>query len=260
MAPLRETYSIDITPSKIIEKAIGGPKLEKPVDHVFTVATIDINASYAATAGIMSFATDTSSKVLFHKLIKMHVDGKLPDAAYDDAIIKKLDEIAKYLISLGVHLDAIVADCGGRNWNAVLRWAKAGKKLYGVSCCGFAGRGATNYNPYVKTRLIDARTCSVLCGDDKERTVSGSGLRYVLFDADATKVAAQKALLAPPYTQGSMLLYDGDADEHKDLALQVCNERLRSMSTVGVKTTYHWLVREPHDFNDVLSMGIAAAD
>lgn len=234
--------------------------MEKPSDHVFTVASIDINASYAATCGILSFGTDTSCKVLFHKVIKMHVDGKLPDMAYDEAIIKKLDEIAKYLVALGIHLDAIIADCGGRNWSAILRWAKAGKKLYGVSCCGFAGRGANNYNPHVKTRLIDARTCSVLCGDDKERAVSGSGFRYVLFDADFTKVSAQKALLAAPYTPGSMLLYDGDADEHRDLALQICNEKLRSMTTIGARTTYSWVVKEPHDFNDVLSMAIAAAD
>ena len=260
MEPHRETFKLDISPAKILEKAVGGPKLERPVDHLFCVAALDINASYAITCGVVSFARDTSSKILFHKIFKASIDGRLPDAAYNDAVIKKLDEISKYVLALGVKIDAIVADCGGRNWDAVLRWAKAGRKLYGVSCCGFAGRGSTNYNPYVRTRLVDARTHSVLCGDDRERTVSGSGFRYVLFDADATKLAAHKALLAAPYTPGSMQLYDGDAEEHRDLALQVCNERLRSVQTVGVKTTYSWATKEPHDYNDVLSMAIAASD
>ena len=44
---------------------------------------------------------------------------------------------------------------------------------------------------------------------------------------DFYKEAVQKALICPIGAVGSCTLYFGDADEHRDFAIQVCNEKLR---------------------------------
>ena len=61
MSPVKHSYTIDITPSKVVEKISKDKMLEVPDGHVFVAGAIDLNTSYAATAILMAFKPDTTS-------------------------------------------------------------------------------------------------------------------------------------------------------------------------------------------------------
>ena len=67
----------------------------------------------------------------------------------------------------------------------------------------------------------------MLCGDAEERVKAGAGRKYVLWNSDRYRAQAQKALLAEIGSAGGCTLYNGDADTHRDFAIQICNEQLR---------------------------------
>ena len=48
---------------------------------------------------------------------------------------------------------------------------------------------------------------TVLCGDALERVRSGAGVKYVFFDADFYKEQAQRAIVAPLNSAGSLSLF-----------------------------------------------------
>jgi len=86
MTPLKTTFSIDITPNKILKNISDTKELEVPDGFVFTAGAIDINVSYAITATLVSFRPDTTSRVIWHKVFPVKIDGALPDAAYNQAV------------------------------------------------------------------------------------------------------------------------------------------------------------------------------
>lgn len=76
---------------------------------------------------------------------------------------------------LGVKIDGIAIDAGGRNWDAVCQFCNNAQGLVGLPCCAFSGRAANIFNPYVRTRLRDAINRTVLCGNAQEHVKSGAG-------------------------------------------------------------------------------------
>ena len=93
MSPVKHSYSIDISPSKVVAKISKDKLLEVPDGHVFVAGAIDLNTSYAATALLMAFKPDTTSQVIWHETFGMNVDQKLPDMAYNSAVHDKLLKI-----------------------------------------------------------------------------------------------------------------------------------------------------------------------
>lgn len=259
MSPVKHSYSIDIAPSKVVAKISKDKLLEVPDGHVFVAGAIDLNTSYAATALLMAFKPDTTSQVIWHETFDMNVDQKLPDMAYNSAVHDKLLKICSHIKSLGVKIDGLAIDAGGRNWDAVCNFTKAASRQVGIPLCAFVGRSSSMFNPYVRSRLRDAIGKTVLCGNAQEHVKSGAGQKYVFFDADFYKVAAQKALICPIGAVGSCNIYFGDADEHRDFAIQVCNEKLISMQHKAGRDIYHWKSMEPHDYLDCMSMCYAVA-
>lgn len=226
MSPVKHSYTIDITPSKVVQKISRDKMLGIPDGHVFVAGAIDLNTSYAATAVLVAFKPDTSAQVIWHETFEMHVDQKLPDTAYNAEVHKKLHSICTQIKSFGVKIDGMAIDSGSRNWDAVCNFTKVCSRQIGIPLCAFAGRSSNMFNPFVRSRLRDAIGRTVLCGDAQEHVKSGAGKKYVFFDADFYKVAAQKALLCPAGAAGSCSIYFGDAEEHRDFAIQVCNEKL----------------------------------
>ena len=259
MSPVKHSYSIDISPSKVIQKIAAEKMLESPDGYVFVAGAIDLNTSYAATALLMAFKPDTTSQVIWHDTFDMNIDQKLPDIAYNAAVHEKLSYICQQLKSFGVKIDGLAIDAGGRNWNAVCNFCKVSARSIGLPMCAFAGRSASMFNPFVRSRLRDAIGKTVLCGDAQEHVKSGAGNKYVFFDADFYKESAQKALLCPSGAAGSCNLYYGDKDEHRDFAIQVCNEKLISIQHKAGRDIYSWKSMEPHDYLDCMSMCYAVA-
>jgi hypothetical protein len=48
-------------------------------------------------------------------------------------------------------------------------------------------------------------------------------------------------------------------DEHRDFAIQVCNEKLRFVQHKAGRDIYSWATKEPHDYLDCMSMCWAVA-
>lgn len=195
----------------------------------------------------------------WHQTFTVNIDGKLPDAAYNAQVHGFLVQVCSAMKSLGVKIDGLAIDAGGRNWDAVCGFAKTASKTVGLPACAFAGRSANMFNPYVRSRLRDAIGRTVLCGDAREHVKAGAGFKYVFFDADFYKETAQKALLCPSGAAGSCGLYFGDVEEHRDFAIQACNEKLRFVQHKAGRDIYSWNTKEPHDYLDVLSMCYAVA-
>jgi hypothetical protein len=49
----------------------------------------------------------------------------------------------------------------------------------------------------------------------------------MFFNADYYKEMVHKSLTAPIGASGSCSLYFGDIEEHKDFAIQICNEKIK---------------------------------
>ena len=259
MSPVKNTYSIDISPNKVLTKISEHKECEVPDGYLFVSGAIDLNTSYAATASLIAFKPDTSSAVIWHEIFPMNIDQKLPDAAYNATLHQKLIDICSTIKSLNVKIDGLAIDAGGRNWQAVCNFSKVAMRTIGIPTCAFAGRSANIFNPFVRSRLRDAIGRTVLCGDAQEHVKNGAGQKYVFFDADFYKEAAQKALLCPIGAVGSCQLYFGDVEEHRDFAIQVCNEKLRFVQHKAGRDIYNWASKEPHDYLDCMSMCYAVA-
>lgn len=99
-----------------------------------------------------------------------------------------------------------------------------------------------------------------MCGDAAEHVKAGAGQKYVFFDADFYKETFQRAVLSEPGAPGACSLYDGDASEHSEFAIQACNEKLVYVKHMpDGRNRYEWKSAEPHDFLDCMSMCYAVA-
>jgi hypothetical protein len=175
MSPKRYSVALDITPKVVVSKMNDYKQLEIPDGYVFVAAASDLNVSYAITTTVTAFKTDMTSVVIYHKIKRCRIDGKLNDTEYNQKVFNTLCEIGKELKSLNVKIDGWAIDAGGRNWDAVCQFAKKSFLLTGVSGGAFAGRSSTLFNPYVRSRLRDAIGRTVLCGNNDEHIKSGSG-------------------------------------------------------------------------------------
>ena len=100
----------------------------------------------------------------------------------------------------------------------------------------------------------------MLCGSPEEHVKSGSGTKYVFFDADLHKEMAQRAFMSEIGAPGSCSLYFAKPEEHTDFAIQVCNEKLLFVKHgQDGRNTYRWKSAEPHDYLDCMSMCYAVA-
>ena len=259
MSPVKNTYSIDISPNKVLAKISDYKECQIPDGHVFVAGAIDLNTSYAATAALVAFKPDTTATVIWHETFPTNIDQKLPDAAYNAAVHEMLTQVCSAIKGLNIKIDGLAIDAGGRNWDAVCGFAKIAMRTIGIPACAFAGRSSSMFNPFVRSRLRDAIGKTVLCGDAQEHVKNGAGKKYVFFDADFYKEAAQKALLCPIGAVGSCTLYFGDVEEHRDFAIQVCNEKLRFVQHKAGRDIYNWATKEPHDYLDCMSMCYAVA-
>ena len=90
MSPVKNTYSIDISPNKVLTKISDHKECEIPDGYVFVAGAIDLNTSYAATAALVAFKPDTTAAVIWHETFPVNIDQKMPDAAYNAAVHEML--------------------------------------------------------------------------------------------------------------------------------------------------------------------------
>lgn len=260
MKPKRYSFQIDISPRIVMSRSNEVGRLKVPEGYVLVACATDLNVSYAASTTITAFKPDMTAHVIYHEITPCKIDSKLNDTEYNQKVYNLLVGIGKKLKSLGIKIDGWAIDAGGRNWSAVCSYAKQAMSSCGLPACAFAGRASNIFNPFVRSRLRDAIGRTVLCGDSAEHIKAGSGQKYVFFDADLFKEMVQKAFLSELGAPGGCSIYDGDADEHSEFAIQICNEKLLFVKhSQDGRNHYNWKTQEPHDYLDCMSMCYAVA-
>ena len=119
MTPTKAECALAISPNKVAGKIAQSKELEVPDGFVFTTCAIDLNTSYGLTYNIVAFKTDMTSIVIHHDIMKVRIDQKLADTAYNAKVHEALLSCCEKLKKLGVKIDAVAIDAGGRNWDAV---------------------------------------------------------------------------------------------------------------------------------------------
>lgn len=116
MSPHAEQAALNISPNVVVKKTNQHPRLFVPDGFIYTIATSDINSSYAITTTITAFKTDTTSVVIYHHVTKCSIDNKLTETEYSQQLYNKLTEVGNELKALQVPLTGWSIDAGGRNF------------------------------------------------------------------------------------------------------------------------------------------------
>ena len=173
-----------------------------------------MNVSHALTNTIVSFDSHMTATILYHEIYKCHISSNLPETEYHQQVYNLLTKYGKKVASLGLKIDYVGIDAGGANFNPVCDWTNHSIKLCGLSSRGFVGRASHMWNGNVRSKLRSATGRTVLCGDEAEHLKSGSGKKWVAWDADAGKMAVLKAVLVAPYGLAGLMLYNGTPNHH----------------------------------------------
>ena len=137
-------------------------------------------------------------------------------------------------------------------------FTKNSVSICGIPSVGMIGRSSHIWSENIRSRLRASQERTILCGDIKEQISSGSGKKWIAWDSDYYREKAQKAMMAEIGSIGSLCLYDGDIEEHKDFALQFCNEKLMyKRERQDGKTQYSWRSADPHDMLDSTAQNFA---
>lgn len=264
MAPHRNEAVFRITAKLITSRIRKGIQAgELPDDAVLTLATTDLNPSYGFTSVIGTFNRDMCGHVPAYHVMKtdIHDSGNKKENARRvyDALVRCAREIVEVCKGYGIKLDAWGIDAGGTYFDVVHKFAR-NAELLGIpfKIVPMTGRAGVTWNPFVKSRIKDARNDTVECGDRDE---DGNKRRWVFFNANAWKENAQAAWKPEIGSPGGMTLFDGGVnhDGPRGFATQIANEYLLSKVQKNERWIYKWKTKEPHDFGDCLAMLFALA-
>jgi len=260
MRPQRQQFALAIEPKTVKSKVNRHPRCTIPDGFVFVSCATDVNPAYALTTTIVAYKTDTTSAVVAHIIKPIRIDQKLNATEYNQRLFDALAEHGREIRQLGVPINGWGIDAGGANFDAVCLFTRESMNLCGLPACALVGRSATKFNGLVRSRLRNEINATVLCGDEAEQLKSGTGKKYMFWNADLYKERVQRAFLAEVGAAGGCSLYQGGEDEHTEFAIQFCNERLKGKSRrLDGRDEYFWKTSDPHDYLDTMAMCLAVA-
>ena len=262
LKPKKFSVQVDVTAKNVLEKIGSTPMLTTPQGTQIVVSSWDLNVSHALTNTIVSFDSHMTATILYHEIYKCHISSNLPETEYHQQVYNLLTKYGKKVASLGLKIDYVGIDAGGANFNPVCDWTNHSIKLCGLSSRGFVGRASHMWNGNVRSKLRSATGRTVLCGDEAEHLKSGSGKKWVAWDADAGKMAVLKAVLVSPYGLAGLMLYNGTPNHHQDFATQLTNEKLLYIThQSNGKDLYNWKTKSAidHDYLDTVAQAYAVA-
>ena len=257
MTPARETFAFELSERLILSRVRRGVPLHHiPPEAVLTVAATDINPAYALSTVVVSFDLRLTALVAAYQASPVKIPDDLPESEFERRVYEELAAHGRLVASLGIKLGCWGVDAGGRQFNAVTRFAPNSAALCGIAATPMLGRAGRNWNPWVRSRIRAALNDTVLCRDSQ-------GREWLAWDADAYKERAQLAWTPEPGAPGGLSLCDGGAD-HVRFAIQIANEKLVEKKRIrrpdGMDgSEYRWKTRDPHDFGDCLAMCYALA-
>jgi hypothetical protein len=226
---------------------------ERPEWVTRVIASTDVNPSYAFSTVVMGFGEDQSAVVLWYGLHKLTISGDAPSAVLAKALYESLVRHGKELAGCPVKVEEWAIDGGGGQFDPVIRLAGDAARLCGIPAHGFTGRGAAKYRPWGKTVSGALREECHGCMAKKD----GRTIRWVAWNADYWKEAAQRAWLGEIGSPGSVSLYKGS---HKEFATQVCADKLMGKGEVGGQMMWNFhRIPGKNDFGDAMAQGYALA-
>ena len=262
-SPVEISTSLPIT-AAIVNARVGDYKeLEIPAENVrYVCASTDLNPSKYFTTVIAVFMRDGTCRIIWHKFTPTKIRATLNEQEYYKAVYEALAALGKELKGISDKLTHPIqgwaVDCNGTNWMPALDFARNSKQICGLPCCGFVGKASTQFRTKLQSRLKECVNKTLLCGDKDEQTKSGSGRKWMYFDADHYHEQVQKGFLTALGNLGSICWYrDGN---HAKWAAQVAAERLLYKKERADGTTYYqWKQLGPdHDALDAIGQALAA--
>ena len=258
MSPKRYTFALDINPQKILKKISNHPQYVIPEGYSIILASSDLNLSYCISTTIIAYKIDGTGVMIGHIFKPCSISTKLTDAEYYRQVYDLLSQHGRELKELNLKGLKWAIDCNGVPFDAVTDFCKASVAICGIPSVGMIGRSSHIWSENIRSRLRAAQERTILCGDTKEQISSGSGKKWIAWDSDYYREKAQKAMMAEIGSVGSLCLYDGDIEEHKDFSLQFCNEKLMyKRQRQDGRTQYNWRSAEPHDMLDSTAQNFA---
>ncbi len=263
MRPVREHDVFRITAPLIMSRVRRGTMpFTKPQGTVFTACATDLNPAYGFTTAMVCFDKMQTAFVPWYHVFTgapLPIPDEIPDqqrhAQVFAALVAHGRQIVGWCNAHGFGVDSWGVDCGGKQWEPVMRFAAVSKEHCGIDCLPMAGRAGRNWNPNVKSRVGSERNGTVLCSDAQK------GWRWLAFDADMHRETAQRAWLGDVGAPGGLSLFDGNGTRHADFAGQIAGEILEYKVTLqDGRTDYHWrTIGRKHDFGDAVTMCYALA-
>ena len=83
MKPVKYHFSIDITPSKVIQRVSEHPQFVVPDGHVFVAASSDLNLSYCISTTIIAYKPDMTAVMIGHVFTPCNIGNNLSDTDYN---------------------------------------------------------------------------------------------------------------------------------------------------------------------------------
>ena len=218
------------------------------------IAATDVNPSYALTTVIACFGGNQRAHVAWYG---RYTSPPLPceksdaPAVIDRAIQTALAAHGAELQSLWCAPRVWVIDGGGTPKDTIINFAANSVKSCGLQAMCMFGRDCKTYRPYVsKTQRITPFENGHVVHESFAR-------RWIIWNADIWREAAQKAWTSAPALPGSCSLGVG---KHGEFAAQICGELLKWKMETPTGLRYDWTKRPgPHDFGDCMAMAYAAA-
>ncbi len=243
-----------------LEAKIVAGKIEERNPHAVprwvttTIASTDVNPSYALSTVVLGFGQDQTCAVLWYGLYKIAIPGETPAPVLNRELYEAFSKHGRELAAMPCRVEKWAIDAGGANFDAVARFTGDSARLCGIPAMGFTGRGAKQYKPYGRTLDGPAREQCHRCLTKKE---DGRIIRWVVWNADYWKEIMQRAWMGEIGAPGSCSLFRGN---HGEFARQVCGEKLMGKGEIGGQMFWNFVtVPGRHDFLDAMAQGYAAA-
>lgn len=116
MAPLKRTFAVEVSPEKILSKITTSHALTVPDGFRLVIGSIDVNPSYGLTILLIAFRPDSTAHIIYHQVVPVRIDSALPDIAYGQKVHEALSGAVTRLKGLGVKIDCLAIDAGGKNF------------------------------------------------------------------------------------------------------------------------------------------------
>lgn len=255
----RNTQIYELTPKCVSDHRCALPPDTPPEDTVFTVLTTDINYSYGLTWEVAAFTKSRTCHVLAHGV---WCAPPLPISARGTNQIQRQEKVGVALARMAAwveaqpwRLDAWFIDAGGEQFETVTSFCRTARRE-GRLGRAIIGRSGKTYNPAARTQIGRVRAHVYQCFTRETG-------KWMCFDADFYKEAAQTSWLTPAGQSGSATLCAGN---HRDYADQMCREVLAAKGVLETKNgsesgiAYKWnTLPGKHDYLDCHAMAFAAA-